>query len=252
MSELEAMSHSISSSSSGGPKPSKFSKAATPPTSPKKTRFAGDDKQAKEQDEKFQDLKKGQLLRKIHEYLNSRFFSAQLAHLTPPKESASVEIIESFLIEIRGIIASEAKLLMVRQFFAMGVMGVENMAVHLLKLDHLQGVGKEIGESDEFDRELFELSLDLPDNWVPTAKWRLIFKVFDAFQQAHQYRTQNYSNAPPPVQQQKQNGGDISGRRGGKSEDGIPDVVGNFDSPAPRSILGKSLRASKGESSDDD
>jgi len=238
MTDIVGLSQSICSESSSyseqaPPKQTRFNKG----TSPKDAKSSKEKEVPLDLDR----ITKIRLHRIINDYLNSQYLGPKLGHITAPHESASLDVLNQTIASIKTTIAGETKRLLVNSMFTKGVQGAEEFFVQFLKVESLEGVSGVIADDMEnFQPELEEIAIEMGDDWIPSAKMRLFWKVIDfGMEYSKARKGYNGYNSNPP---------DNSTHGGRDEEDELPEVVGNFDSPEAGRVLDNGVRFKKGKS----
>lgn len=190
MADIVALSQSINANNNGAGTPS--SKVSfvppTPPPPPAKAKPSKSKEQEKKEEKGEQEKKEKQRVGVfrwcIHAH-RSKYLSKYIpGDIKEPKSSDSLESLSAHQEMIRGFVNMGAKEAAVENMLKGLVQGCESIAVMGFRMEAYKGFANQVmGDTEFLQPDLEEMAIEMPDDYIPAAKWRVFLKLFMAAQE---------------------------------------------------------------------
>jgi hypothetical protein len=190
MADLVALSQSInansssSTSSGSGGKVSFVPPTPPPPPKPKPGKTKEQEKkEEKNEHDKREKERVGVFRWCVHAH-RSKYLSKYIPDdIKEPRSSDSLESLHAHQEMIRGFVNMGSKEAAVENIIKGLVQGGESIAVLGFKMEAYKGFSNMVMQDTEFlQPDLEEMAIELPDDYIPAAKWRVFLKLFMAAQ----------------------------------------------------------------------
>ena len=135
----------------------------------------------KERDEK----EREKLMSRIDSIFRTPILRAKLsAEMKPPSEKTSLADLRLLNAKINSQMNHEAKVRMVHQFYDISCNTTEQILTNYMRMEEKAGLGMFLMErkKDLLEQELAEIAAELPDDYVPGAKTRLLITLISLIQ----------------------------------------------------------------------
>lgn len=143
-------------------------------------------KAAKEKEKEDRETERLRLYKLCTNYLTNPIFSKYLQNIALPKPNASLEELRAVLEAVKQSKNGRRKRIFVDQLFGTVTKAIETGLVHLAHVPEADGLDEFIHlppNIEMFDEDLEEISIELPDKYVPSAKIRIAVTMANLVQE---------------------------------------------------------------------
>lgn len=186
MADIVALSQSINANGGSSSSASKVSFVPpTPPPPPAKAKPSKSKEQEKKEEKGEQEKKEKQRVAVfrwcIHAH-RSKYLSKYIpSDIKEPKSSDSLESLSAHQEMIRGFVNMGSKEAAVENILSGLVKGCEKIAVLGFQLEAYRGFSDAVmGDTEFLQPDLEEMAIEMPDDYIPSAKVRVFLKLFKA------------------------------------------------------------------------